>query len=97
MIKAVGPMSVHFTVASFTILRVTAIADDYQTLPPEQTFLTPEQVARVLGVSRSWVYQHQADLPVTRLGDGPRAPIRVDVEDLRVWLVASQRGQVETR
>jgi excisionase family DNA binding protein len=63
------------------------------TIPDDsQTFLTPEQVARVLGVTRSWVYQHQHELPFTRLGAGPRAILRMDRADLRAYLLRDERG-----
>ncbi len=57
-----------------------------------QTFLTPEQVAGMLGVSRSWVYQHQDELPFTRLGSGPKAILRMDRADLRAYLLRDERG-----
>jgi excisionase family DNA binding protein len=56
-----------------------------------QSFLTPEQVARTLGVTRSWVYQHQDELPFTRLGSGPKAILRMDRADLRAYLLRDQR------
>jgi excisionase family DNA binding protein len=62
------------------------------TIPDDsQTFLTPEQVAQLLGVTRSWVYQHQHELPFTRLGAGPRAILRMDRADLRAYLLRDER------
>jgi hypothetical protein len=44
------------------------------------------ELARVLGVERSWVYDHAADLGAMRLGDGPRARLRFDVDRaLALW------------
>lgn len=62
-----------------------------------RTLLTPDEAARVLGCSRATIYRRAAEggLPVLRLGSGPKAPIRIDIEDLRVWLVAAGRGRPE--
>jgi hypothetical protein len=38
-------------------------------------------VARFLGVEPSFVYEHAAELGVVRLGSGPRARLRFDVEE----------------
>jgi hypothetical protein len=49
-----------------------------RTIEDSQTLLTPEQVAHLLGVTRSWVYQHQDELPFTRLrpaGDPSHGPL----------------------
>ncbi|MGI8558196.1 MAG: helix-turn-helix domain-containing protein [Solirubrobacteraceae bacterium] len=61
------------------------------------SFLTPEQTAEWLGVSRAWIYRkaRAGELPVVRLGDGPLSPIRIDPRDIRCWLKASQTGQRE--
>jgi hypothetical protein len=37
----------------------------------------------VLGVARSFVYAHAAELGGYRLGTGPRARLRFDLEDVR--------------
>lgn len=55
------------------------------------TFVTVEDVARLLGVTRSWVYQHQHELPFTRLGSGPKAILRVDRADLPAYLLREER------
>jgi excisionase family DNA binding protein len=49
--------------------------------------IKPAQVARQLGVSRSWLYAAAADgrIPSTRLG-GPEGPLRFVPEDLEDWL-----------
>ena len=56
-----------------------------------QTFLTPERMAQLLGVTRSWVYQHRDELPFTRLGAGPKAILRMDRADLRAYLLRDER------
>ena len=38
------------------------------------------ELARRLGVDRSWVYSHAIELGVVKLGDGPRARLRFDPE-----------------
>ena len=38
------------------------------------------EVARELGVGRQWVYEHAEQLGARRLGDGPRARLRFDLE-----------------
>jgi hypothetical protein len=37
------------------------------------------QLASRLGVERSWIYEHAAELGALRLGDGPRARLRFDL------------------
>ena len=53
--------------------------------------LTADEAAKRLKVSRRWVYRRAAagDLPTVRLGNGPRAPIRVDEVALHEWLRAA--------
>jgi excisionase family DNA binding protein len=62
-----------------------------RTIDDPQTFLTVEQVAQLLGVTRSWVYQHQGELPFTRLGSGPKAMLRMDRADLRDCRLRDER------
>jgi excisionase family DNA binding protein len=62
-----------------------------RTIEDAQTLLTVEDVARLLGVTRSWVYQHQHELPFTRLGSGPKAILRMDRADLRAYLLRDRR------
>jgi hypothetical protein len=40
-------------------------------------------LARILGVRRGWVYSRARELGGVRLGDGPRAPLRFDIERVR--------------
>ncbi len=42
--------------------------------------LEPKQLARALNVSLDYVYEHAADLGVMRLGDGPKARLRFDLQ-----------------
>jgi excisionase family DNA binding protein len=54
--------------------------------PPK--LLTVDQVADRLQVSKWSVYRRVAagELPAVKLGDGPRAPIRIDLGELVAWL-----------
>ena len=49
--------------------------------------LRPGEVARMLGVSRSWLYEAAKDgrVPCVRLG-GPEGPVRFVERDLAAWL-----------
>lgn len=49
--------------------------------------LKPAEVARRLGVSRSWLYEAAKDgrIPSMRLG-GPEGPLRFDEADLMAWI-----------
>jgi hypothetical protein len=48
-----------------------------------EPFLTAEQLAERLGVTRSFVYEHAAELGAFRLGSGPRARLRFDLDEVR--------------
>jgi hypothetical protein len=50
------------------------------------SWLAPADVARVLGVSKWWVYRHKHELPFTRLNDGDCAPLRMDPADLAAYM-----------
>jgi hypothetical protein len=63
------------------------------------------QLARQLGLTRAWVYEHARDLGAIRLGDGPKARLRfnpataasalADVDDARA--PATRRAPAATR
>lgn len=40
----------------------------------------PNELAEILGVSRKWVYEHADELGARRLVDGPKAPLRFDLQ-----------------
>jgi excisionase family DNA binding protein len=54
---------------------------------PDVRLLKPNEVARRLGVSRSWVYEaaRVGRIPCVRLG-GPDGPVRFVPEDVERWL-----------
>jgi hypothetical protein len=45
--------------------------------------LTADQLAETLGVARSFVYDHADELGAYRLGSGPRARLRFDLDEVR--------------
>jgi excisionase family DNA binding protein len=55
--------------------------------PLVQQLLKPTEVARRLGVSRTWLYAAAKDgrIPSIRIG-GPEGPVRFVAEDLEAWL-----------
>lgn len=60
---------------------------------PLPALLRPAEVCRILGVSRSWLYQAAADgrIPAVRLG-GQEGPVRFDPEELDRWLARARSG-----
>ena len=52
---------------------------------------TAAEVAARLGVGRDWVYANQERLGVIRLGDGPKARLRFDLD--RAAQALSDRGE----
>jgi hypothetical protein len=48
------------------------------TRPTSTQLLTAGQLAERLGVTRTWVYDHAAELGAITLGDGPRPRLRFD-------------------
>ena len=53
---------------------------------------TAKEVAASLGVARDWVYANQERLGVLRLGDGPKARLRFDLERAAEALRAESAG-----
>lgn len=48
--------------------------------PAPTQLLDARALAARLGVTRGWVYVHASTLGAVRLGTGPRAPLRFDLE-----------------
>ncbi len=46
--------------------------------PSVVALVSAAELASLLGVDRSWVYEHAAELGAVRLGDGPRSRLRFD-------------------
>jgi predicted DNA-binding transcriptional regulator AlpA len=59
----------------------------------ESRFVDAAAVAAVLGVERSWVYEHADELGARRLGSGPRARLRFDLEEVDSWLTSCSQGR----
>jgi hypothetical protein len=62
----------------------------------QSTLVDAQTVARKLGVSRDSVYRHATELGGHRVGDGPRGPLRFDLDRaLSAWngRLASERSQ----
>ena len=59
--------------------------------PASIDLLKPTEVARRLGVSRSWLYAAAADgrIPAIRLG-GPDGPLRFVPDDLDRWVAEAR-------
>jgi hypothetical protein len=51
--------------------------------------VTPAELAAFLVVDRSYVYEHAHELGAIRLGSGPRARMRFDLEDVKRRLSAA--------
>lgn len=64
---------------------------------PSVRVLKVAEVARVLGRSSAWVYEHAAELGAIRMGTGPRARIGFDLATIERWKRDHQLGAPETR
>jgi|SRR5918996_523275 hypothetical protein len=53
--------------------------------------LTPSEVADRFAVSRTWVYEHADELGAIRLGQGPKARLRFDIERVQRALSRAPR------
>jgi hypothetical protein len=51
--------------------------------PGPHQLLDPKELATALNVSVDYVYAHAADLGAMRLGDGPKARLRFDIQTAR--------------
>jgi len=47
-----------------------------QPRPKAKLWLDAAELAKQLGVSRAWVYEHASELGATRIGNGPRPRLR---------------------
>ncbi len=68
---------------AFSLSTAETVPDEVPASTLDQ-FLKIEQAARILSVSKSWLYQHRDKLPfMVRLPDGP---LRVSVSKLQEWM-----------
>jgi excisionase family DNA binding protein len=51
---------------------------------------TVKDVARLLSVSRSWVYAHRGELPVLNVG----GLLRFDLAEVRRWALRQREGEI---
>ena len=67
--------------AAAVAVRVAALLDERQGQVAQRPGLVDAQaLAAELGVARRWVYDHCDELGAIRLGGGPKAPLRFDLE-----------------
>lgn len=57
--------------------------------PPR--LLAPSELARRLGVSREWVYEHATELGAIAIGDGPKPRLRFDPQTAEAAMAARRR------
>lgn len=60
--------------------------------PAESRLVDAAAVATRFGVTREYVYEHAGDLGAVRLGDGPRARLRFDMEEVAMRLTGCAAG-----
>ena len=60
------------------------------------TLLTPKEAAQRLNTSVGYIRDHLADLGGFRLHDGPRAPLRIPLDSLELYL-EHRKAEAETR
>jgi hypothetical protein len=59
--------------------------------PGSHQLLNSKDLARALNVSPDYVYAHAADLGAMRLGDGPKARLRFDLQTARRAMLARKQ------
>jgi len=60
-------------------------------LPAARDLMDASQLARHLGLTRAWVYEHAEQLGAIQLGDGPRPRLRFDPQTAKQALHDRQR------
>jgi len=65
--------------------------------PRQGGVLKVADVAKLLGRSRPWVYEHAAELGAFRFGSGPRARIGFDLHAIEEWKRQRQIGRTSSR
>lgn len=83
----------HDDLADAVAKRVVELLERRPAIP---SWLTADEVARLLAVDRAFVYEHAVELGGRRLGDGPKARLRFRLEDVEAALPClSSRGSQE--
>ena len=73
------------------------IAQLVASAPPKVGLVDAQDLAEQFGVAREWVYANAERLGVVRLGSGPRARLRFDVEQAREALAGAGEGDRSRR
>jgi hypothetical protein len=77
-------------------LRVVELLRGGCTPPAQGALLTPQELADRLGVDRSYVYQHAAELGARRLGSGSKPRLRFDLEQAEAAIACVANRQSDT-
>ncbi len=72
-------------------VRLAALLEESPAAAP--SLVDVAEVARALGVSAAFVYDHADELGAVRLGTGPKARLRFDVAQAREALTACSRSK----
>jgi hypothetical protein len=70
--------------------RVVALLLEHTGAPGR--YVDAAALARILDVDREWVYSRARRLGAVRLGDGPKARLRFDIEHVRATLAGASPG-----
>jgi hypothetical protein len=76
-------------IAERAAMRVVQLLGPPRVVPGQ--LLDPKQLAGTLKVSVDYVYAHAADLGVMRLGDGPKARLRFDLQTAQTAMRARKQ------
>lgn len=78
-------------------MNAPADVTDVSTRGRDVVLVDASTVAARLGVARSYVYEHADELGAIRLGSGPRARLRFDLDDVRRRLNSCSVGSESSR
>lgn len=85
----------HALVEAVAVRVAELLADEHAALPTAR-LLDAAQLAGLLGVARSWVYEHAETLGAVRLGDGDRPRLRFDpAVALAAWKARDREPALE--
>jgi hypothetical protein len=80
--------------------RVVEVMKDEGLLPasaPPKQWLDAAEMARRLGVTREWVYEHAGELGAVRIGDGPRPRLRFPLGEIGARGTGGGRRRVKPK
>src|SRR4051794_32119217 len=61
--------------------------------PASHRWLTAAELAELLGLSRTYVYEHQAELGGEKLGASPKSPLRFKLRRAEDWMTAHRDSE----